>query len=344
MSQPVSSNDEAYLAEAGERKLGWRQVRRAIYFKLSGQEKYCKLCIMPSWKRGLWFYKGIPQIGDALMDLAPRSLLARHGLTMDLYTDGHIADLFTSDPWFEKVLHDPALIQPENYDFAIVPSFKRRSLNEKITLVPRTPWISVHGFYTGPEFHRGEFTTRRLLDALGKDASAADFLQHSMQKLIALDHREKHAGSVIKLAFAIGGVDPLRTYGRWIEVADQLGRHAPIDITLIGSKNGYEAAKLFELQWKGPTHNLVAKTSLSECRQIIGEQDVLIACDGGLMHLGVTTDTEVISLFTSTVDPHWRLPPDRLGTSLQASDFGVNAIDPADIVRKVINLRLAHAK
>lgn len=340
LSRPVSSNDDAYLADAGERKLGWRQVRRAIYFKLSGQEKYCHPYILPTWKRGLWLYKGIPQIGDALMDLAPRSLLTLNGLTIDLYTHSHIADMFNSDPWFKKVLHDPAAVQSDNYDFVIVPSFKRRSLKDKITLLPKMPWISVQGFYTGPEFHRGEFATQRLLDALRKDVSASDFSHHSIQKLVALDCRKKYIGSVIKLVFALGGVAPLRTYERWIEVANELDRHAPLEITLIGSQNGFDAAKSFERQWKGLVYNRVAKTSLSECRKIIAEQHVMVASDGGLMHLGLTTNTEVISLFTSTVDPHWRLPIERLDTALQSSNIEVNAIDPVDIARKVVQIRL----
>ncbi len=343
LSRPVSSNDEAYLADVGERKLGWRQVRRAIYFKFSGQEKYCQPRILPSWKRGLWLYKGIPQIGDALMDLAPRSLLARHGVTIDLYTDKHIAALFAGDPWFGNVLRDDDAVQRENYDFVIVPSFKRRSLKEKIRLMAKTPWISMHGFYTGPEFHRGEFATRRLLDLLHQDTSVDEFAQHSRQKLIALDRRERHEDAVIKLAFAVGGVDPLRTYERWLEVANQLGQHAPLQITLIGSENGRDAAGSFERQWNGPVRNQVGKTGLGECRSLIDRQDVMIACDGGLMHLGVTTDTDVVSLFTASVDPHWRLPPDRVSTSLQSRDRGVNAIDPADIVRIVVGLRMAHS-
>lgn len=40
LSKSVSANDDAYLAHTGYRKLGRRQSRRAIYLRLSGQEKY----------------------------------------------------------------------------------------------------------------------------------------------------------------------------------------------------------------------------------------------------------------------------------------------------------------
>lgn len=119
LSRPVSANDDACLAHTGYRKLGWRQLRRAIHLRLSGQEKYGESKILPAWKCGLWFYKGVPQIGDALTNLAPRCLLAEHRLTMDLYTDEHLADLFSQDPWFDRVMSDPEDIRDQNYDFVI---------------------------------------------------------------------------------------------------------------------------------------------------------------------------------------------------------------------------------
>lgn len=339
LSALVSSNSEAYLAKTGLRKLGWRQLRRAVYFRISGQEKYCHLHILPAWKRGLWLYKGIPQIGDALMDLAPRSLLAHHGLSVDLYTDEHIASMFTGDPWFDKVICRPEVVRPENYDFVIVPSFKRRSLKEKISLLTKTPWISVHGFYTGPEFHRSEFAARRLSDALSDQLSSDDFFRHSRQKLRALPNGGERSGAMIKIALVLGGVDPLRTYTRWLEVAHELGAHKAVEITLLGSANGAHTARSFEQSWRGTLHNWVGKTTLLECRQIIEGQDAVIACDGGMMHLAVTTTTELISLFSQSVEPGWRLPPDKIATALQSTQGGVDAIEPGEIVKRLMCIR-----
>lgn len=336
LSRTVSANDEAYFAHTGVRKLAWRQLRHALYFKLSGHEKRCFSKIPAHWKRGLWLYKGVPQIGDALMDLAPRSLLHDQGLSIDLLTDEHIAAMFDGDPWFEKVLSSGEAINSQNYDFVIVPSHKRRSLHHKSDAFSPSPWISVHGFYTGPEFHRGEFATQRLLDALGVALPADVFSQHSRQKLRPLGTPKKRTSSVLKIAFAVGGVDALRSYTHWDTLAQHLSKLIDLEITLIGSENGLGFAKAFKESWHGCVNNAVHQTSLAECRQLINEQDVLVACDGGLMHLGVTTHVKLVSLFTSSVDPQWRLPRDRLSSALQAPTNSVNSIDPSDIAHKVI--------
>ncbi|UUZ73635.1 hypothetical protein LP415_11155 [Polaromonas sp. P1(28)-8] len=39
LSKTVSANDKAYFAHIGVRKLAWRQLRHALYFKLSGHGK-----------------------------------------------------------------------------------------------------------------------------------------------------------------------------------------------------------------------------------------------------------------------------------------------------------------
>lgn len=340
LSRPVSANDAVYLAHTGFQKLGWRQVRRAIYFRLSGQEKYGQARISADWKRGLWLYKGIPQIGDALMDLAPRCLLAEQGLTMDLYTDAHLAAMFADDPWLDRVLCNSEDVRLKNYDFVIVPSFKRRSLKEKIFLLPDTPWISMHGFYTGPEFHRGEFAAQRLADALSLTHSPTELAQHSRQKLKPLPRTEPAPAPAarIKLAIALGGVDPLRSYQNWLTLAQALAKIASLDITLLGSTNALDEARAFECQWAGPLHNAVNKTDLWQCRQLINEQDIVIACDGGLMHLTVTTPTQMVSLFTSTVEPAWRLPADRLDSALKSNTDDVNGIAPSKIVALVKQL------
>ena len=336
LSKTVSANDKAYFAHIGVRKLAWRQLRHALYFKLSGHGKRCFRKIPAHWKRGLWLYKGIPQIGDALMDLAPRSLLRDQGLSIDLLTDEHIAATFDGDPWFENVLSSSEAINSQNYDFVIVPSHKRRSLHHKSDAFSPSPWISIHGFYTGPEFHRGEFATQRLLDAFGAALPADVFSQHSRQKLKPLGTPEKRTSSVLKIAFAVGGVDPLRSYTHWDTLAHHLSKLIDLEITLVGSENGLGFAKAFEESWRGLVNNAVNQTSLAQCRQLINEQDVLVACDGGLMHLGVTTHVKLISLFTSAVDPQWRLPRDRLSSALQAPTNSVNSIDPSDIAHKVI--------
>lgn len=336
ISKPVDSNDDTFFIRTGWRKLWWRQFRYSVFFKISGQNKFQQNKILPHWKRGLWLYEGIPQIGDALMDLAPRSIFHKNSITVDLWTENHIASMFYKDHWFKEVFHFDEKINAKNYDFVIISSNKRRSLFKKIKSLKKVPWISMNGFYTGPEFHRGNFATQRIADVSSIELSCADFAAYAKQKLSPLNLPSKRKDSAIKIAFSMGGVDPLRTYDQWIAIAQQLSFHIDFEITLIGSINAIEYAKEFEYKWTGIVHNVVNQTSVLECRQLINNQDILIACDSGLMHLGVTTHVKLISLFTSTVNPCWRLPMDKYPTAIQSKTENINSITPSEIVFHII--------
>lgn len=345
LSRPVHSNDREYLASTATAKLGWRHWRREIYYKLSGQTRFCSDHIPAHWKRGLWLYKGIPQIGDALMDLAPRSLLHQHGIVMDLISDAHICELFVDDPWFNQVLSSNKPINAANYDFVIVPSYKRRSLGQKTGPLTKLPWVVMNGFYTGPEFNRGDFAAQRLSDVMNAELKPDQLAVHARQKLRQLE--KVTAGSLQpdtltrQVAFAIGGVDPKRTYSHWFRVAERLSRNAPLRITLLGSTDALDAARQFEKNYQGPVVNQVGQTNLAQCRELIHQQHLLLACDSGLMHLGLTTTTPVLSLFNKSVSPLWRLPPREQTHALQSSGDAVDDIDAAEVAAAA--LRMLHS-
>ena len=346
VSIPVNANSEPYVAETGVHKLGWRHFRRLVYFFFSGQSASLRETFDPTWRRGLWLYRGVPQIGDALMDLAPRSYLAELGLSMDLCTEPHLALLFSGDPFFDKVF-TPETLGTVAYDFVIVQSHKSRSLRDKRRFFKKLPWVSVHGFFTGPEFHRAEFATRRLTDLTGHALAQDDFFRHARQKLKPLPAKPPSSPDLparqLAVAFALGGVDPLRTYTRWVELATLLAGRVDVKITLLGSANAVAEARDFIERFPQPTLNLVNQTSLEECRIAMQKQDVVIACDGGLMHLAVTTETALVSLFHEGVTAAWRLPPDLIGTSLQSPTADVSAIEPGQIIDVVMKLRVVDA-
>lgn len=342
LSRPVHSNDREYLASTAVAKLGWRHWRREIYYKLSGQTRFCNEHIPAHWKRGLWLYKGIPQIGDALMDLAPRSLLLQHGIVMDLISDNHICELFADDPWFNQVLSSDNPINATHYDFVIVPSYKRRSLGQKTGVLTKLPWVAMNGFYTGPEFNRGDFAAQRLSDALNAELNPEQLAVHARQKLRPLE--KVTAGSLQpdtskrRVAFAIGGVDPKRTYTHWSDVAERLSRNASLHITLLGSTDALDAAHQFEQNYQGQVVNQVGRTNLAQCRELIHQQHLLLACDSGLMHLGLTTTTPVLSLFNRSVSPLWRLPPGEQIHALQSPGDAVDDIDAAEVTAAALRM------
>jgi len=340
LSCPVAANDAAYLRDTGFRKLGFRAWRKEIAFVLSGQGPHEVHAIDPTWKRGLWLYTGVPQIGDALMDLAPRSLLTEQGIQLDLLTHPHLAELFQADPWFTTVtaLAPNGTCRPSTrsppFDFVIVPSHKHRSLQYKRGPLSALPWVSMHGRYTGPEFQRAEFAARRLADLLSIQPEAQTFARHARAKLGVPTTAPSPAG----LCIVVGGVDPSRSYPHWGQVVQALRRHGVTSITLLGSTNGQAAAAAAEAAWDGAPGllNRVGKTTLQDCTEALSNAAHVVAADGGLMHMAVALGRSVTALFTATVSPSWRLPPDLVGTSLQSATSLVGDIDPAAVALAVM--------
>lgn len=352
LSVPVASNASVYLQEVGEHKLGWRALRRELVYRLSGQERYRIDRLCQGCRRGLWMYFGVPQIGDALMDLAPRSLLTEAGLTVDLVTHPHLTDLFDGDPWFARVFSDPSTIEEAAYDFAIVPSHKHRSLKMKQRHLPRHPWLSMHGRFTGPEFHRAEFATRRLADFLNLAPTSEEFARHARQKLGRgndkdIDVRQPPFSSRA-IALALGGVDARRTYSRWPDVVSALTLAGFDEFVLLGNENGIESARQIQSHRdsSGRFHDFVGKTSLSACRTLLSHCALAIAADGGLMHLAIAVGLPLVSLFQRDVEPQWRLPPADVHLAIRSETTTVSDISPeriTDMASKALLSRAARA-
>ena len=185
LASPVACKASAYLAEVGEHKLGLARPFAGNWYTASADRRRYRIDrLRDGCRRGLWMYFGVPQIGDALMDLAPRSLFADAGVAVDLVTHAHLTDLFRGGP---VVCQACCPIRRRSsgaaYDFVIVPSHKHRSLKMKQRYLPRQPWFSVHGRFTGPEFHRAEFAARRLADFLRLAPGPEAFAWHARQKL-----------------------------------------------------------------------------------------------------------------------------------------------------------------
>ncbi|WP_372828611.1 glycosyltransferase family 9 protein [Polaromonas sp.] len=346
MKKPVSTaSSQEYLSDVGYRKLGWRALRRRLVFIMSSQAKLKMDSLKKAGKRGLWLYFSEGQIGDALMDLAPRSLLHAQGFSMDLLTDRTIARLFHDDPWFTSVTDDISAATKAPYDFVIVLSHKRRSLQLKMRHFRALPWVSILEDFTGPNFDRAAFATQRLADLLELNLNPAEFARHARQKLKPSTARTGLARDITQIgqaiALSVGGVDPLRTYKRWPAVMAQLVRQGKAEFILLGSDNGLAEACRIELELGSSAlvHNCVGKYSLAQSHALLTAARVIVCVDGGLMHLAATTQTPLIGLFSSAIRPAWRLLPSRPLTLFACSSSpDVNDISPAEIAEKTLSL------
>ncbi|MEI8393233.1 MAG: glycosyltransferase family 9 protein [Rhodospirillaceae bacterium] len=71
-----------------------------------------------------------------------------------------------------------------------------------------------------------------------------------------------------------------------------------------------------EIGTEPPIYNLMGRLSLAETAAVIARSAVLVACDNGLMHIGLGTDTPLVAVFGSTppmarlCGSNWRLAYD----------------------------------
>jgi heptosyltransferase-2 len=343
LATPVASDDAFYLASKGVWKVGLRTMRRMAELRASGQRPLLRDAIDRRWGRALWIHEEAPQIGDALMDLAPRSLLAEHGIVVDLYAAASIAQLFAGDRWLSRTLADPAALAADRYDFVIAASHSAASLAVKRRRLPRLPWVSLKGYYGAYDYQRASFGALRLAQLLGVELDAAALQRHARQKLgvAVASPLPAAAPGGLRIAIAVGGVRNERRYEHWPEVVRMLfARGLAHEIVLIGSANGRAAVEACRaaLPAEATLHDLVDRLDLQATRAAIEASQLLLCADGGLMHLGLTTRTPIVALFTSNIDPAWRLPSDFEGSSLRSGSLAVSAIDADTVAAHALRL------
>ena len=341
LGEPIGVDAPAdYMREMGVGKLARRALQRSLIYAMSGQDEKKINSINGCKKRGLWLYFGEGQLGDALMDLAPRSLLHQNGYRMDLLTDNNLAETFQHDPWFETVSGDADLLASAPYDFAIVLSNKRRSIQCKRRYFKNLPWVSIHENFSGPNFDRAGFATQRLADLLGLHLSRAEFAHHANQKLrtqmsdsdnVAVNKKISNA-----ITLCLGGVDPLRTYEAWAQVISGLLDFGIKEYVLVGSSNGTAIAKEIKriFQSTAIIHDFVGKCSIGQTHDLVAATRMVITTDGGLLHLAATTRTPVLALFTSNIRPEWRLKAQPKSTFIWSPSLNVNTLRPGQIAAK----------
>jgi hypothetical protein len=340
LSRPVPGESPVhYLGEVGYRKPGRRLAWRRCVLWLSGQDRFKLERFPPGAKRLLWIYFGENQIGDALMDLAPRSLLADFGFEVDLFTSPEIAALFEGDPWFRRVGAGATQFDPAGYDCAIVLSNKDRPLRPKRQGFAQLPWVSLHEFFTGPNFHRGLFAAQRLADLTGQALSADELQRHGLQKLRPVVSADRHDDAPpCRITLVAGGAHADRTYERWEAVIRELAAAGETRVALAGSANGREqaAALVRGLTGVARVDDLTGRMSLAQVRALLDASQVVACPDGGLMHLALTTRAALVPLFSAQIAPEWRLPARTAYTALRSPTRRISDIAPHEVAAMIL--------
>ncbi len=344
VAEPVPADDAAFLASKGRWRVATRVAKRRLEVLASGQSALQAARWPPEWRRAIWFHAEAPQLGDSLLDLAPRSLLAEQGIAVDIVLPAALGGAYRGDRWFGSVIAQAdadARVDASRFDVAIVDSSCGKALAAKRRVAPRLPWLSVRGDYLAYDYQRGLLATRRFAELLGVTLSRSDELRHARQKLDV-------AGAVPspdsngRVAITLGGVRPERTWRGWPAVARAL-RDAGIDrFLLLGSGNGAEHARAVrDAIPDADVLDLVGRATIPGTQQAMAVSRAVLCVDGGLMHLACTTRTPMLALFDRTSLPIWRVPLDWDGRAIVSDTADVNGIAVDAVIEEAKRLLAA---
>jgi heptosyltransferase-2 len=311
-------------------------LKRSIYLILKNQSKLEIQKIHPNHQKILWINLSAPSLGDSLMDLSCRILLK--GRIIDLYTDKKNFHLFINDEVFNNVYSQAEELEKNSYDLVILDSYSTRTIKVKSNLMPLIPFVGMYGYFNGPEVNRVLFSFHRMNQLL-EYAKNEEEINHSARALLSISNEDSQLVGSLKLpeeyiSIAIGGEWNYRTYNKWYEVITLLIDINPnLNIVLIGSKNALEASEdLIRKISLGNVLSYVDKLTFMQTAEIINKSQLLICCDGGLMHAANALNTPILPIF-ARLTPQMQLTESILSFSLFDED-DVNNIKVSEIIDK----------
>ena len=334
----IPNYTSVFLEESSITRRWIKFIKRYIYLAIKRQIALEVHQILPKHRNILWINISAPSLGDSLMDLSSRVLLK--GKEVDLFTDKKNASLYQDDSVFSRIFTRKAEVAQHKYDLVIVDSFSTRSIDIKTNILPLNPFVGMFGYYNGPEVNRVLFSFHQMNHLLGYVKSETE-INKVARPSMAIEIEDLPSVEEINLpasyiAIALGGEWPYRTYGDWDRVIKQiLQKSNELNIVFVGSDNAKESAKaLTEAFPRDNIFNCVSKFTFNQTAQIIKGANILLCCDGGLMHSANAVNTPIVPLFA-------RLTPImQLTESIQAFPLfdanDVNNIPVEDILVKYI--------
>ena len=285
--------------------------KRYLYIIFKGQKNLEVFSILPKHSKILWINISAPSLGDSLMDLSSRIMLKDKN--MDLFTDIKNAHIYEDDEIFNNIFIDEEKAKINKYDLIILDSYSSRSVKIKSRIAAKTFYVGMFGFFNGPEVNRILFSFHQMNNLLGY-VKSEEKINSIAKNTITISKKDKKIIKAIVpkkyIALVVGGEWKYKTYQNWGDLIKKLiADNEKINIVLIGSKNGQNKSKELLKQFNDyQFFDLVSKLSFNQSAEVIRRSDVLICCDGGLMHAANAVSAKVIALLA-------RLTPEMLLTN-----------------------------
>jgi len=313
-----------------------KYIKRYLYILVKGQKSLEVFMISNKHQNILWINFSAPSLGDSLMDLSSRTLLADKKI--DLLTDKNNANLYKDDLFFSSIFTSSNEVIKKNYDLVIIDSFSTKSINIKVISARATNFVGLYGYFNGPEVNRVLFSFHKMNKLLGYPNTKTE-IDNKAKSSMTISTFDKGVVQSLKLpnffiAIVIGGEWDYRIYKNWATVIERLLlKDSNLHLILLGSENAKAAEQ--EILEKFTTPRLisyVSKFSFNQTAQIISQANFLFCCDGGLMHAANALGTNIIPLF-ARLEPEMQLTASC--NSFPLFDlFDVNNISTEDVMRK----------
>jgi len=297
----IPNYTQDFLNQTPKFKRWTKFFKRYLYLTFKGQKNLEIFSILPKHKNILWVNISAPSLGDSLMDLSSRVMLKDKNV--DLFTSKKNAHIYIEDRIFSNVYTRQADINHSKYDLVIVDSYSSRSINIKSKITPDAPFIGMFGYYNGPEVNRILFSFHQMNHLLGYIKTEGE-INISAQNSIAISREDQRIVNSMDLptkfiAIVLGGEWDYRTYNQWDKVIEKiLFNDKQTNFVFIGSSNAKDIAKKLVDQFsKRNMLDCVGRFSFNQTAQIIKQAQILLCCDGGLMHASNAVNTPIIPLF-----------------------------------------------
>ena len=331
----IPTYTEQYLNSHSFFKRFFKFFRRYLYIFFKNHIKLEQNYIQENQKNILWINLSAPSLGDSLMDLSSRILL--EDKKVDLYTDKKNAHIYFSDGVFENIFTNYQDLQEAKYDLIIIDSYGTKSLKTKFSYFSKIPYVGMYGYYNGPEVNRVLYSFHRMNQLLGYKKSEFE-INNIAKSMIYISKDDEKLITTVSLpqnyiSIAIGGEWEYRTYKFWNKIIKYiLEKYPEENIVLIGSTNALQEATTLSQKFGKKIYNKVAKYSFNQTAQIIKNSNLLLCCDGGLMHAANSVQTPIIPLFARLT------PAMQLTATIKAyplfDEINVNNIKPEQIIKK----------
>lgn len=290
---------ERHFQEAPLLKRIFKFIRRYLFILAHGQKNLEVFSISAKHSRILWLNYSAPSLGDSLMDLSSRVML--EGKKVDLFTSSKNAHIYFDDDIFNKVYYNEDKFKDKKYDLVIVDSFSTRSIRIKSKILPKTPYVGMFGFYNGPEVNRTLFSFNQMNNLLGSMLTDNELLRIAKNSINISENDKVLVDNLVPNSYVtivLGGEWEYKTYSNWKSLINLIfSEHKNINIVLVGSINALtESNSLMKKFNNKQLTNLVSVLTFNQTAEVIRRSQILICCDGGLMHAGKAVGVKIISL------------------------------------------------